>query len=128
MLTAFTREESGAITSEYGLIAVAIAGAVVSLGTELGNTFQGVSDTVRSAARQQRQQTGGCTKAIAFLIVSTLAAAGAAALVLKIISSANGLPGPAHSTAGSPWTASCPTCSPSPSPRWCPCPASRPSS
>ncbi len=38
---------------------------------------------------QQRQQTGGRTKAIAFLIVSILAAAGAAALVLQVISSAN---------------------------------------
>ncbi len=38
---------------------------------------------------QQRQQTGGRTKAIAFLLVSILAAAGAAALVLKVISSAN---------------------------------------
>jgi pilus assembly protein CpaB len=38
---------------------------------------------------QQRQQTGGRTKAIAFLVVSILAAAGAAALVLNVINSAN---------------------------------------
>ncbi len=54
MLTAFIREESGATAIEYGLIAaliaVAIIGALTSLGTELGNTFQGVSDTVSSAS------------------------------------------------------------------------------
>ncbi len=38
---------------------------------------------------QQRQQTGGRTKAVAFLLISVLAAAGAALLVLNVISSAN---------------------------------------
>lgn len=50
-ILAFTQDESGATAIEYGLIAaliaVAIIGAVTSLGTKLNTTFNAVSTQLR---------------------------------------------------------------------------------
>jgi len=53
LITRFANDESGATAIEYGLIAagisVAIITAVMSLGTQLNTTFNGVSSQLASA-------------------------------------------------------------------------------
>ncbi|MBI1398595.1 MAG: Flp family type IVb pilin [Hyphomonas sp.] len=50
MFARFLKDESGATAIEYGLIAaliaVAIIGGVTALGTQTGNTFNTVADSI----------------------------------------------------------------------------------
>jgi pilus assembly protein Flp/PilA len=50
----FLRDESGAAAAEYALIlalvAVAIVGALTSLGGDIGNAFNNIGGSIKSAA------------------------------------------------------------------------------
>ena len=52
-LVKFVKEEDGATAIEYGLIvgliAVVVAGVLVTTGTDLGNIFTSVNDSLKSA-------------------------------------------------------------------------------
>ena len=48
-LTTWAMDDDGATAIEYGLIAAGIAVVVFTLGDNLQNTFQGVSDTLANA-------------------------------------------------------------------------------
>lgn len=56
LIQRFKSDEDGATAIEYGLIAallaVAIIAAVRSLGTELSNTFQGVTTELQGASSE----------------------------------------------------------------------------
>ncbi len=43
----FLKDESGATAIEYGLIAVAIIGGARALGTNIGATFNNVSNAIK---------------------------------------------------------------------------------
>ncbi len=63
LIQRFARDESGATAIEYGLIAAGIAVAIIvvvnSLGGQLNDTFQFVSDNLNAATTGSGTGTGG---------------------------------------------------------------------